>query len=94
MLFGFRKMGIDIVAKHLDLPLGLGDQGADNANSGGFACTVGAEQGKKVTLLNIEVNTLQGLEAVAVFFVQVFDGQSGNSHSRQLTLSWRPVGAG
>jgi len=47
---------------------GLVDQGRQNADGGGFAGTVGAEQREKITFGDIQIDTTQGLETVAVGF--------------------------
>ncbi|MNH13041.1 hypothetical protein D3C79_726000 [compost metagenome] len=63
-----RRLAIEVIAKDAHRAAGLVDQGRENANGGGLAGAVGAEQGEKVTFGDIQVDTLEGLETVAVGF--------------------------
>ncbi|MNP01486.1 hypothetical protein D3C76_933040 [compost metagenome] len=79
-----RRFAVQIVAKHIDAAAGLVDQGREDANGGGFAGTVGAEQSEEITFGDVQINALEGLKAVAVGFGQLSDGQ-GRTHSGSRT---------
>ncbi|MNV83578.1 hypothetical protein D3C71_1773940 [compost metagenome] len=72
------------MAEHVDRAAGLVDQGGEDADGGGLARAVGAEQGEEVAFGNIQIDALEGLEAVAVGLGQLSDGQGG-THSGSLT---------
>ncbi|MNV63350.1 hypothetical protein D3C71_1559380 [compost metagenome] len=65
------------MAEHVDRAAGLGHQGREDADGGGFAGAIGAEQGEKIAFGDIQVDAMQRLEAIAVGFGQLPDGQSG-----------------
>ena len=73
--FGSREILIDVDVEHRHLAASLRDQRTDNADSGGFTGTVGAQQGKKITLLNLQADTFQRLKTVVVDFGEIFNGQ-------------------
>jgi len=56
------------MAEDIHRAAGLVDQGRENANGGGFAGAIGAEQGEEITFGNVQIDTTQGLETVAVGF--------------------------
>jgi len=62
------RITIKVMAKDIHRTAGFVYQGRENADGGGFAGTVRPEQGKKVTFGNIQIDTTQGLETVAVGF--------------------------
>ncbi len=62
----------------------FGHQGGKDADGGGFAGTVGAEQGEEITFSHVQVDTVQRLEAVAIGLGQLANGQSSthkNAHT-------------
>ncbi|MNH45197.1 hypothetical protein D3C79_1075800 [compost metagenome] len=61
-------MAIEVVTEDVHAATGFVDQGREDADGGGFAGAIGAEQGEEVTFGDIQVNTLEGLETVAVGF--------------------------
>ncbi|AZD59734.1 hypothetical protein C4K18_1750 [Pseudomonas chlororaphis subsp. aurantiaca] len=59
---------VQVMAEDIHRAAGLVHQGREDADGGGFAGTVGAEQGEEVTFGDIQIDTTQGLETVAVGF--------------------------
>jgi len=72
-----RRLLVQVMAEHVDRAAGLGHQGRENADGGGFAGAIGAEQCEKIPFGDIQVDAMQRLEAIAVGFGQLPDGQSG-----------------
>lgn len=66
-----------IGAEHLDLALREVHQRADDADQGGLARPVGAEQGEKVARRNVQRHALERLGAVVVGLAQVAHAQGG-----------------
>ena len=64
------------MAKDIYRATGFVYQGRENADGGGLASPVRAQQGKKITLSHVQINALEGLKAIAVGFGQLPDGQS------------------
>ncbi|MNF80492.1 hypothetical protein D3C84_627370 [compost metagenome] len=62
------RVAVQVVAKDIHRAAGLVHQGRKNADGRGFAGAIGAEQGEKVTFGDIQIDTTQGLETVAVGF--------------------------
>ena len=62
------RIAVQVVTKNIHRAAGFVNQGGKNANGCGFACAVWAKQGKKITFSNIQIDTTQGLETVAVGF--------------------------
>ncbi|MNM11475.1 hypothetical protein D3C81_216370 [compost metagenome] len=77
-------LAVQVVTEHAHCAAGLVHQGRENADGGGFAGAVGAEQGEEVAFGNIKVDAFEGLEAIAVGLGQLSDGQGG-THSGSLT---------
>ena len=75
VLLGGGEILVDIHIEHRNLAAGLGYQGADDADGGGLSGAIGAQQRKKVALLYLQADALEGLEAVVVDLAEVFDGQ-------------------
>jgi hypothetical protein len=75
---------VKVVTEHVDRAAGLVHQRGEDADGGGFAGTVGAQQGKEIAFGNVQVNALEGLEAVSVNLGQLPNGQS-SSHIRMHT---------
>ncbi|MCY1188328.1 hypothetical protein D9M73_294200 [compost metagenome] len=65
------------MAEHRDAAAGLVHQGREDADGGGLAGTVGAEQGKEIAFGHFQIDALEGLEAVAVGLRQLTDGKRG-----------------
>ncbi|MNN54343.1 hypothetical protein D3C81_1691560 [compost metagenome] len=61
-------LAIEVVTEDVHAATGFVDQGREDADGGGLAGAIGAEQGEEVTFGDIQVNTLEGLETVAVGF--------------------------
>lgn len=64
---------VDVVAKDGDLAGGLVHQGGDDADGGGFARAVGAQQGEEIPGLHVQIDALERLEAIAVGLGQIPD---------------------
>ena len=77
-------LAVQVMAEHVDRAAGLVHQRGQDADGGGLAGAVGAEQGEEITFGNVQVDALEGLEAVAVGFGELSDGQ-GRTHSGSLT---------
>ena len=59
MTLGPGEVEIDICPENLHRAAALAHERADDADGGGLARAIGTQQGKKVALLDIEINTLQ-----------------------------------
>lgn len=81
---GRRQIGIDGVTEHRHLARRLFDQGANDPDGGRLASTVGPEQGEKIPLGHLEVNSLEGFKTVAVDLAQSRNCQGWNHN-------WNPV---
>jgi len=64
------------MAKHVDRAAALVHQGREDANGGGLAGAIGPEQGKEIAFGHVQIDALEGLEAVAIGLGQLPDGQS------------------
>jgi hypothetical protein len=62
--FGTLQVAVDVVAEHAHAPAGLVHQRRDDADRGGLAGAVGAEQREEVTRLDRQVYALERLHAV------------------------------
>ncbi|MCY1435193.1 hypothetical protein D9M71_512790 [compost metagenome] len=63
-----RRIFVQVVTEDIHRAAGLVHQGRENADGRGLAGAVRAEQGEKVTFGDIQIDTTQGLETVAVGF--------------------------
>ncbi|CAM5473184.1 hypothetical protein SSTU70S_05805 [Stutzerimonas stutzeri] len=70
------RIAIQVVAEHVHRAAALVHQRGKNADGGGLAGAVGAEQGEEIAFGNVQVDALEGLEAVAIGLGQLPDGQS------------------
>ena len=59
---------VQVVTEDIHRSAGLVHQGRENADGRGFAGAVRAEQGEEVTFGDVQIDTTQGLEPVAVGF--------------------------
>ncbi|MNS90308.1 hypothetical protein D3C72_1243580 [compost metagenome] len=66
-----------VAAEHLHLALAEVDQGTDDADQGGLAGTVRAQQGEEVARGHFQRDPFQGLGAVVIGFTQVAHAQGG-----------------
>ena len=57
---------VDVVAEDLDLAAGLVDQRGDDADRGGLAGAVRPQQREEIALLHVQIDALEGLDAVLV----------------------------
>jgi hypothetical protein len=73
-------MAVHVDPEDLDLPGGLHDQGADDADGGGLAGPVGAQQREEVALGHAQIDALESLEAPCIDLFQAGDGQCGCRH--------------
>ncbi len=70
------RVAIQVVAEHVNRAATLVHQRREDADGGGLAGAIGAEQREEVAFGDIEIDALEGLEAVAVGLGQLPDGQS------------------
>jgi len=63
-----RRGFVQVMPEDIHRATGLVDQGRENADGRGFAGAVGAEQREEITFGNVQIDTTQGLETVAVGF--------------------------
>ena len=86
VVLGPGEVPVDIDPEDRHLTGALLHQGADHAEGGGLAGAVGAQQREEVSFGDVEVDALEGLEAIAVDLGQATDGQSRFGHARSLML--------
>ena len=73
IFFSAGKVLVNVVAKDRNRARRFSHQRANNANDGRLTGTVGAEQGKKITGHDIEIDTFQRLKSVAIGLGQTFN---------------------
>jgi hypothetical protein len=56
---GLGIVGLHVAAHHFDIATAGAREARQNADHGGFACTIGAQQAKKLALRNIEADAIQ-----------------------------------
>ena len=66
---------VDVVAEHRDVAAGLVDQRGDDADGGGLAGAVGAEQGAELAFLHLEIDAFERLDAVLVGLDEIVDAE-------------------
>src|SRR5690606_24154708 len=71
-------VAIQVVAEHVHRAAGLVHQRGKNADGGGLAGTIGAQQCVEVALGHVQIDAFQRLEAVTVNLGQLSDRQSGS----------------
>ena len=64
--FGHFQLSVDVVAEYLDHAAGFIDQGGCDANQGGLAGAVWAQQREEIALVDVEIYRLERLDAVFV----------------------------
>ncbi len=65
-------------AEHFDLAFAEVDQGGNDADQGGLAGAIGAEQGEEIAWLHFQRDALEGLHAVVVGLAQIPHAQRGS----------------
>src|SRR4029077_20805816 len=63
---GGLQLAVEIVAEHADGAAGLVDQRGQDAYQGGLAGAVRSEQCEEVSLLHVEIDTLESLDTILV----------------------------
>src|SRR5262249_2364911 len=72
---GRLELTVDVVPEHARLACGLVDERGDDADERRLAGAVGPEQREEIPLLDVEVDALQGLDAVPVGLGESADGE-------------------
>ncbi len=86
---GSLELGVEVVAEHADLARGLVDQRGDDADQRALAGAVRPQHREEVALFDLEIDALQGLDAILVGLDEVHQERAGrNARAARAVGGW------
>lgn len=71
------RIPVKVVAEHADRAAAFIHQRGNDADGGGLARTIGAEQREEIALGHFQIDAIEGLEAIGVGFGQLTNTEGG-----------------